>query len=612
MENLVIDLCIILSGIVLYGVEFLLAHQPTVIGVAIDICMLGVFFYRLFENKYTKAVFLIMFLPLFNALDFVNITWFNGIFSSQILLLITAVAFAFIYLEVYTKPGTRRVILERVPQKQKTTNAGDFPVKLNNSNIMISEQSRYTHLQVIGATGSGKTRFIFYPHIMQDISSGAGVLIFDIKSNMNDKIESFVAKANRENDYYCFNLGDLNSDSYNPLAGDQPGEIFNRIFDALYTDRGNSEQFYIDIAERFLKAAIGVLKKKYETITFEDLYWATVSPKTYLQPICNEFPDVIYAKDILDLLKKPDLEKNLMGLVNKLAQFVTPDWAVQINTTKPKIDIGKIVSEGKILLFQVNSGKFQQEYKTISVLLMMHMQAEIARRYSTRRDLLKPFYMYLDEFDKIIYPKFPELINKAREAKVGLIFGHQSLGDLKKHGAEFQDQILTNARNKVIFKSDEPATAEYFSNSFGTKTIERKVKSYAHDGSVSGLTDRLEEQFNIHPNDIKFLRLGEGIVKIEDGYSGPTFIQKIGFGDIKAEYMDGQFHRMPKTVIDDEKTTNLDLSTTIIDDKKGKSGGLKWKHIKADSEDIKDKDKDNKNEEDDNEDFGEGMVKKKK
>jgi hypothetical protein len=439
--------------------------------------------------------------------------------------------------------------------------------------------------------------------------NGAGVLIFDIKSNMREKIEQFVIAAKREKDFYCFNLGDLNSDSYNPEAGDDPGEIFNRTFTAQYYDMNNSEQFYIDVAKRFLPAAIAVLKKKYKTITFEDLYWITVSPKKYLQPICNEFPDDINAKYLIEFMKKEDLDKYLMGLVNKLAQFVTPAWTSQINTTNPKIDIGKIVSEGKILLFQANSGVYQQEYKAISILLMMHVQSEIARRYSIPKDQLKPFFIYLDEFDKIVYPGFAELINKAREAKVGLIFGHQSIGDLKQYGEALQNQILTNARNKVVLKLKEPASAEYFSKAFGTRTVERRVTSYASDGNVSGYSDKLEEEFNVHPNDIKFLKLGQACVDIEDDEGGSPYINIIRLEDIKQTFPHGAIER-PVQENTDDKRTNLDLNIFKGENITGRSGGLKWKHIKANNDRLKNQNTDKKETDntDEDEDNNEGMA----
>jgi type IV secretory pathway TraG/TraD family ATPase VirD4 len=436
----------------------------------------------------------------------------------------------YIVTEIQRRP--ERHIKQDRGKRQEQDDIGQYPIYIN-KDIVLPEISRYMHTQTIGSTGSGKTRFVFYPWIYQDIKNGAGVFIYDIKNAMRENVEKFVVDGKRDMDYHIFCLGDENSMTYNPLAGDDAGEIANRVYTALYYDMQGGEQYYMDIAKRFLSSAISVLKKKWKTLTFTDLYIATSNPKLYLQPMCNQMQDDINARYLLDFIKGSDIDKKLLGLLNKLAQFATPDWAKQINTTEPDIDVAKIISENKVLLFQANSGIYQQEYKPLSILMMMHMQSEIARRYQNKPD--RPFFIYLDEFYNIIYPYFPELINKAREAKVGLIFGHQALGDLETYGQNIKNIILSNSRNKIVLNIEDPVSAEYFSKAFGTRTIEKKINSFStKEGEKhSGFTLREEEEFLIHPNDLKFLKLGEGVIKIET--KAGRLIEKINFLDVKPQ-----------------------------------------------------------------------------
>jgi hypothetical protein len=596
MNKLLFDLIVILSTSVIYFTEYCFQFEHTIIATIFDLFVFVFMSYRLWRKEASRIWFVMAVFPIGSIVDFgLKMVFGNYLHvPEQYVFLGAAGFFLWVFVTSPAQKGDKKILLNHTADKQDIKDAGQYPVYVNPT-IFIPEQARYTHLQVIGATGSGKTRFIFYPHIIQDIRFGNGVFIFDIKSNMRERIEDAVVYFKRDMDYCYFNLGDKNSMTYNPLAGDNPGEIANRVFTALYYDMAHSEQFYIDIAKRFLPAMIAVLMKKYKTITFEDLYWMTVNPRTYLQPICNEMPNDINARYLIDFMKKQDLDKNLIGLVNKLAQFTTPDWAPQINTLNPEIDITKIITEGKIFLFQANSGIYQQEYKPISILLMMHIQSEIAKRYSISQEKLKPFFIYLDEFDKIVYPGFSELINKAREAKVGLIFGHQSLGDLKQYGETLQNQILTNARNKIVLKVEDPATAEYFSKTFGTKTIERRVNSYNSEGMISGSADRREEEFNVHPNTLKFLKLGEACVKIEGGVGGKTYINVIELKDISRRPKQRDLYR-PGRENRDIRTTNVLINEQKGENLTGKSGGLKWKHIKANNEEIKKKEGDNNEE----------------
>jgi type IV secretory pathway TraG/TraD family ATPase VirD4 len=429
----------------------------------------------------------------------------------------------------------------------------------------LPTEDRFTHIQAIGSTGSGKTFSVFYPSIFQDIRNGAGVFIFDIKSNMKDTIIKFVTenKANRDLDFMCFSLGDPSSHTYNPLAGDNAGEIANRAFSALYYE-GGGEPFYVDSQRRFLFSAISVLLKKRGTIIFEDLYKATVNPALYFKQTCAAMGDDPNAKYLLEKLKNPDLPKILTGLINRLAAFVTPSWAPQINTRTPDIDVAELVTKNKILLFQANSGVFSQDYKPLSILMMMHLQAEISKRYEKRPEV--PFFIYLDEFYNILYPEFPELINKAREARVGLIFGHQSLGDLERYGNNVKNIILTNSRNKIILNIEDPMTAEYYAKAWGTDTIQKSMSSYSTKSGMqeSGLTIREEEAFIIHPNEFKYLKLGEGYVKLET--KAGKIIRKVKFTPI--DYSKLKTHTLhiaykkkvtpaPETVFEEEKEVVL-------------------------------------------------------
>jgi len=434
--------------------------------------------------------------------------------------------------------------------------------------LFIPGSLRFTHEQIIGSTGTGKTRYVFYPHINQDIVNGAGLFIYDIKSNMRKNIESYVSQATRDYDLYTFNLGDPGSAKYNPLANGSAMEISNRVFTALYGESEGSVDFYKDYAEQFLSNVIAVLKAKIPIITFKHLYQLTANPTTLLKQLCLEFEYMNEAKYLIGLLKTKDLDDRLLGLLNKLNQFATPKWTEQINTTNPDFQMSDILNRNKILLFQANSGLYQQEYKPISILALKDLQTEIARRYEKPPE--KPFFIYLDEFYNVLYKDFGEMINKAREAKVGLIFGHQSMGDLKKYGESLQNIILTSSRHKIVLNVGESETAEYFSKLFGTQTVKRKVESHKEDGKTAGYTDRFEEEFEFHPNLLKSLKTdretdsAEAIILIQSGKG--RIIEQVILSHIKTKGLGGKLQKRPekKTLHKETDLEELLNKTAII------------------------------------------------
>jgi hypothetical protein len=556
-KTFVVDFVTSVSILLFLFLESTLFHKHTIPGLCLDILLFVYFTYRAFKRTLTIPAYLFPAISLFGIIKFTAQTYFPSAFTDLhiIMILVVIVLIAGKNL-VFLKPQRKIVRTHGNPPKMTDIPPDSIFVT---KDIILPGPQRLLHTQVIGSTGSGKTRYVFYPWALQDIKNNVGVFIYDIKSNMRKKIERFVATADRDKDYFFFNLGDKKSMKYNPLAGDNASEIANRVFKALYFDMEGSEKHYIDIAERFLFSAIAVLKKKWPVITFKDLYYITADPKQYLQPICNEFPEDISAQYLLDFINKKDLAKNLLGLLNKLAKFATEPWTDQINTLTPDIDIAKIISENKILLFQANSGIYKQEYKPLSILVMMHLQSEIAKRYINPPE--KPFMIYLDEFYNVLYRDFPEMINKAREAKVGLIFGHQSIGDLEMFGPHIKNIILTNSRNKIVFNIEDPLTAEYFSKAFGTQTIEKRINSFSTKSGISqsGYTIKEEEEFIVHPNELKDLKLGEGYTKIEtpDGRS----IEKGKFSDIKKR-LSWRKLNLSYTPGSTGKTTNFTVSYT--------------------------------------------------
>src|SRR5579872_5981164 len=62
---------------------------------------------------------------------------------------------------------------------------GRFPLVFSKKPpVFLAELERYQHIQILGASGFGKTSRGILPAIYQDIHNGAGVFVLDVKSNM--------------------------------------------------------------------------------------------------------------------------------------------------------------------------------------------------------------------------------------------------------------------------------------------------------------------------------------------------------------------------------------------------------------------------------------------
>lgn len=407
-------------------------------------------------------------------------------------------------------------------------NYGPYPLRLGSkSSQIIPTDSLDMNVQVVGGTGTGKTHFVLKPLLEQTIEQGLGCFIYDVKGNLASDASFYLRNAHKgfydHKALYQFDLANP-FHTYNPLYGDDADAIANRLHTALYYDTSHSEPYYVELAEMFLKNLITLLKKKFTTITFQDLLLATQETDTFraIQALCADYPNTpqtFYFKS--QWLSKPPKQRReeLLGLINKLQRFCNSDWAPMVNSRNPDIKMRDVLDRNQVFLFSPNAARYPVDAKALSIMAMMDLSEKVADRYYERPD--KPFRVFLDEFYNLAYPRFIDFINKCREAKVNVIVFHQSLGDLRGVSDEFMEQVMNTARNKIILGLDDPETAEYFARQFGTVQDKNyKVESYGADGNRVGYSMPPVEKFLFHPNLIKNLKTGEAVVKVV-GSKGP-------------------------------------------------------------------------------------------
>ena len=130
--------------------------------------------------------------------------------------------------------------------------------------------------------------------------------------------------------------------------------------------------------------------------------------------------------------------------------------------------------------------------------------------------------VFLDEFSSYAYPGFEQILNKARSAKIALHLSHQSTGDLEAVSPEFAKVVNTNTNIKCLLGLNDPDTADFFARHMGTETnlkfterVEEKDNFCGSKNERTGSKSMREtEAYKIHPNRLKNLNAGEGVIHI--------------------------------------------------------------------------------------------------
>ena len=150
-----------------------------------------------------------------------------------------------------------------------------------------------------------------------------------------------------------------------------------------------------------------------------------------------------------------DRQMIMEGAENRIQRFLLSEEMRIIFSQKSRsLDFSKIVEEKKILLVDLSgSGKVHEEdMKLIGVLLLDEMfRVGMLRNEDDPR--IPFFNLYIDEFGQYVTDSVGKMLDQIRKKKVFLRLAHQHLSQLENQhiGEKLVESIHTNCRNKVVF-----------------------------------------------------------------------------------------------------------------------------------------------------------------
>lgn len=387
----------------------------------------------------------------------------------------------------------------------------------NGKSVYIKQAFRRMHTQIVGTTNAGKTESVILPWAIDDIKKGRGLLMIDGKSDsgMLDKLYAYAKKHHRSHDVRILSLCNVGiSNTFNPLAGGSVLEVAERVFNALNFE---NEYFKSIQYDAFLHCLLLLEEAKIQATplrVIECLRQEKALADLGIQS--KEERLQAWVKDFLRLTRE-EREQRTSGLVSQLQSFVVGDMNLIFNSENSDINLERALEDGEIVYCQLPALKIPTLGKATGKLILQCLHSAVASRHLGTAHSRRFFSVYLDDFTEYLTPSFVTLLNKSRSANVGVVFAHQALGDLAGLGDGVKNTILTNSNLKVFMRTNEPESAEYFSEVIGTaqtaKITERQKQGFfglekTGDGSV-----RDAEEFKFHPNIFKQeLGVGEAVI----------------------------------------------------------------------------------------------------
>jgi hypothetical protein len=158
-----------------------------------------------------------------------------------------------------------------------------------------------------------------------------------------------------------------------------------------------------------------------------------------------------------DTLNAKDFEAQIGSTVNRLQRFIrNPTMRSMFGQPQVSLDLGRALEEGSIILVSLATaeGKIsQQNAELFATLLLSDLWTAAQER--GKRDGVKPFYCYLEEFQRFISPTISENLDEARGFGLHFTMAHQFLNQLLdrgENGKRVYNSVMETASSKVVFR----------------------------------------------------------------------------------------------------------------------------------------------------------------
>lgn len=331
---------------------------------------------------------------------------------------------------------------------------------------------------VIGAPGSGKTTYLI-SQLVDWMRFGLSFVVTDIKPEIYEilKVNGIFERFGYKD--WRFNPTDLDSDHYNLFSEAQSSAELNEILSIIIVDENADARVFNDNARRLLKAVLLELGENASLPAAQD-FINSMSDNSELLKTLRQSENISVsniAKEISRTAKNDNLLASIMTAVSKALDFLDDE---RIRTTIAKNRSGFYLKDILMKPRQAVFLQFDQQYKSSTATLFGAMVAHVMRILQANQNR-QAVFIALDEIINCApIPKFTDLLNTIRSARMPTFIYLQSLEGLNRlYGANADRIFLGSSNLKVIFKIGDIETAKQMSELIG------KTETLYHSESVN-------------------------------------------------------------------------------------------------------------------------------
>ncbi|WP_187298312.1 type IV secretory system conjugative DNA transfer family protein [Rhodococcus sp. BS-15] len=347
----------------------------------------------------------------------------------------------------------------------------------------LSDESRLQHLYIVGRTGSGKSNLL--KHLArQDIEEGRGLAVIDPHGDLVEYLLGHAGK--RKDEVLLLDFGDPECiPVINPLdldvhdASEQALAIEDFI--RLIT-RQSFHEFYGPRFEALVRLTLRSMASsgypiEERTVVELSRILQTKERRLWIKNSLTD-QDLISEWQNFDRQGDQEVAQVLNWALSKFSEMNGDHLLGQVlGGGRSTVSIDDVVSESGILLVTIPEWEMSRSASTLlgSYIQECLRKAVFRRARLNRGKQLKPFYLYVDEFQNFATTDFDEMVAEARKFGLGLTLANQNLRQLEEFSRysgtssrRLLEAVVGNVLNMAVFGSS-PEDNRYFADYLGLK-----------------------------------------------------------------------------------------------------------------------------------------------
>lgn len=319
----------------------------------------------------------------------------------------------------------------------------------------VSQLLRSTHFYVVGASGTGKTKFLeSLAH--QDMKRSEGFGVIDAHGDLTEDLKGYLYLLHKdepeflkENVVLVDPFNETHTVCFNPLertGNISPSGIAGELVEAfkkIWADAWGARM------EDLLKNSLIALVENNLTLAELPLFLSDPYVRRKIlakatHPTCRQY------FERFNSLRSSIQEEWAESTLNKVNAFLSDDAVRQIFlSAKSTFSLRDVMDNRKILLVKLDRGRLKGAADLLGSLLLGKIQMAAFSRTDILQSERVPFYLYIDEFQSFATESFIQTLAEARKYRLSLVLAHQNLAQLP---AALRASVLTNCGLQAYFR----------------------------------------------------------------------------------------------------------------------------------------------------------------